>query len=768
MRTVLDSLEASLRQTGSNGGDQHRPAAVLWPDPEALWTDVIEELGERLNVLTMGDYAPVSRSGPAYWIRCALAGEIDGIAPGEQPPVIYLPGVSREEFRAAEDCPESLKPLVELQYRGVFWSQPNGKDWTPLAFLKNRDRGLGVEVASDSATGEALTATLSVLLQQPVEWLERKPLITAAVLNSLVQPDPVKTLLEWLSDPTATFSRLSSAEWSAFKASCTSEYGFDPAKDGEIRAASLFAGRTGAWKTVWLRFREAPSLYPGVEDQLRKAAPSSQGTLALEDESSQYEQRDVWPQHNDESETQLRKELNGTRLNAEQARSRILELEREHGVRRLWVWADLGRAPLAIALQHLARLAENVESPPSGSVAAIADWYRLTGWIADDAAMKALGSVRELSDTSAVENAVTLLYSGWLDETALRFQEAVESDPGSYASPEPSDCQPGTCLLFTDGLRYDLAVGLSELLRGRGLTVELGSHLAALPTITSTAKPALAPIAGAFFGGPALAPVTEAGTEVGVAQMRATLTEAGYLVLDASEKGDPAKRAWTEFGNIDKHGHNFGARMADAVEAELAQIAGRVQMLLDAGWQQVEVVTDHGFLLLPGALRKVELKEHLVAKRKGRCARLTEHQDVKQPTVAWRWDDSVRFAVARGAACFEDGKTYEHGGLSPQECVVPHLVVRAAVTAGQVAITVVGWSGLRLRVEISGSAASLDLRTRPADAASSLFGGMVPMDGARASAVVPEPEAEGSAAVIVLLSANGELLAQQPTIVGAL
>ena len=31
--------------------------------------------------------------------------------------------------------PDPLKPLVELQYRGVCWTQRNGRDWAVEAFL---------------------------------------------------------------------------------------------------------------------------------------------------------------------------------------------------------------------------------------------------------------------------------------------------------------------------------------------------------------------------------------------------------------------------------------------------------------------------------------------------------------------------------------------------------------------------------------------------------------------------------------------------------
>ena len=50
---------------------------------------------------------------------------------------------------------------------------------------------------------------------------------------------------------------------------------------------------------------------------------------------------------------------------------------------------------------------------------------------------------------------------------------------------------------------------------------------------------------------------------------------------------------------------------------------------------------------------------------------------VDVPTVPWFWDPDVRIALAPGATCFEANKEYEHGGVSPQECIVPRLTVTA-------------------------------------------------------------------------------------------
>ncbi len=192
--------------------------------------------------------------------------------------------------------------------------------------------------------------------------------------------------------------------------------------------------------------------------------------------------------------------------------------------------------------------------------------------------------------------------------------------------------------------------------------------------------------------------------------------------------------------------------------------------MLAAGWQQVVVVTDHGWLLLPGGLPKVELPEHLTELRKGRCARLKSGSVTDQQTVSWYWDRDVRIALAPGIACYEAGKEYEHGGLSPQECVTPILTVTSGVTAATpVVIAGIKWMGLRCRVTLVNAPAGtqVDLRIKPADPMSTLADGAKAIGAnGQASLGVEDDDRIGQAAVVVVLDAEGRIRAQRPTMVG--
>ena len=67
-------------------------------------------------------------------------------------------------------------------------------------------------------------------------------------------------------------------------------------------------------------------------------------------------------------------------------------------------------------------------------------------------------------------------------------------------------------------------------------------------------------------------------------------------------------------------GHKLKGRLARQIGDELDRLTDRIVGLLDAGWQSVRVVTDHGWLLLPGGLPKVNLPKHLTESRWARCA----------------------------------------------------------------------------------------------------------------------------------------------------
>jgi hypothetical protein len=250
--TLIDSIIEGLAATSRCSNSEVPPAAVLWTDAKSEWLSLLDRLRERLpQLLTYGEYNSDRRTGPAIWLKCAMDNMLPEVTlPPNATPVIYLPGVSRQDLRAGSQCPRLLQPLVELLYRGAVWIQKNGKDWTVEAMLVAKERpGLGLDVASDNGTRLSMMASLSVLADVPASQLLGRRL-EAEDFDRLMIGDHPRDLLRWMSNGDEVREEMDAGRWHAFRSRCRDEYGFDPESDGEIVAAERFGLRATTAGTV--------------------------------------------------------------------------------------------------------------------------------------------------------------------------------------------------------------------------------------------------------------------------------------------------------------------------------------------------------------------------------------------------------------------------------------------------------------------------------------------------------------------------------------
>ncbi len=487
---VLDHLLKAVRDTAVfNPEIQVAPACILWPDRDRQWEAVIPVLQADLpELMILGDYAPDKRTGPAIWLRCVIAGRAADVSlPDDRTSIFYLPGVSRQDLRAVESCPDYLKPLAELQYRGVIWSQINAKDWTILAYLKSDQGGLGLDVAQDNDTKNAMKLTLYRLLDEDVALLKGRRLDRDYFNTLLTGGDPIRDLLQWLNQEEAFQGSRGENEWKAFVEVCKSQLGFNPQNEGILAGCIRLANHEGPWHAVWERYCEAPGRYPNIPTQIRKCRPPSESIFWHMGDGS----FDGWPQWNDDQEKKLHRDLVAlAKVPAHEARERIKGFEKQHGHRRTLVWADLGDAPLARALEHLSIIAGNTKiGLAAGSVDDLAAGYSRYGWRVDDGVVRALAQVDTPADLEAVTTAIRSVYLPWIEESARYLQKLVDeaSYPGGTCLTEKTEqFSPGDCIVFVDGLRFDAGKRLVESLETGGFEIIEKPIWAALPSVTAT------------------------------------------------------------------------------------------------------------------------------------------------------------------------------------------------------------------------------------------------------------------------------------------
>ncbi|HGK7312919.1 TPA: BREX-1 system phosphatase PglZ type B, partial [Aeromonas hydrophila subsp. hydrophila] len=220
---VIDKLVEQLRQSAAyNPAVQVAPAAVLWTDEARQWQSAMPLIKELLpELLELGEYSSNERTGPAIWLKCVIAGVLEETQiPKGRTPIIYLPGVGRKALRAIEECPDALRPLAELQYRGSWWAYNTaGRDWSVGSFLTNPRVGLELDVAKDTRTQEVIPQVLRDLLEARVETLKGRRL-EAKDFQELVFNDPIKDLLGWLNHPSQKRAQWDENKWRLFCQTC--------------------------------------------------------------------------------------------------------------------------------------------------------------------------------------------------------------------------------------------------------------------------------------------------------------------------------------------------------------------------------------------------------------------------------------------------------------------------------------------------------------------------------------------------------------------
>lgn len=391
----------------------------------------------------------------------------------------------------------------------------------------------------------------------------------------------------------------------------------------------------------------------------------------------------------------------------------------------VWVRAAVPEAdtwaPLWDAVLALVELRRAVQSTPvpTGDASALLEWYGREGWRVDGAHRRMESCVLELATSRELGGALSearRAYEGWLERLLERFTAAVETAglrevrlrQSQVHARQLGASREKTAYVLVDALRYELGLELADVLRRDHPEVDVVPTIASAPTITAVGMASLLPRAELGvrleLGDRDELEVVVGGTRVRTVPDRLALLRAAHGevmdftlsdVLEAderelSEKVAAAKLVVLRSQEIDEAFETGEVTAWTYVKTIRDLLARALARLRTAGVERFVLASDHGFLILsrelgssrviddPGG-RGVVYRRCFVGK-----GGATQPGTMRVRLADLGMESDLDLVVPRGLAIFRTGgaRRFFHGGLSPQELLVPTIVVRTGPATG--------------------------------------------------------------------------------------
>jgi len=375
-------------------------------------------------------------------------------------------------------------------------------------------------------------------------------------------------------------------------------------------------------------------------------------------------------------------------------------------------WASRWRA--LVALSELRReLATHL--PLAGDSGAVLVWYAADGWRVDRAHRRLELALTGLAEHGDLEQPVADArgaYEDWLALLIERYTAALAAggfSTGSLlrqAAVFPRYVKHGeelTAYIWVDAFRFELATDVADSMRAAGNDVELIAAVAAAPTITPVGMADLCPGADQSFAiseNAGSLVVTVAGVAVATVEDRRKLLRGAVGDIADLELGkcvqlgeqalrkeiEGTKAVLVRSTEFDVHGEAglLSAAWTGFADTQ-ATLPRVVAKLAKAGVRRVVITADHGFISLSRRLGDA----YKIDAPKGGSGELhrrawigrggIDHPSVLRiPLASTGVSSDLDILVPRSLALFKAGgsKQFFHGGLSPQELIIPVVVAQ--------------------------------------------------------------------------------------------
>lgn len=290
-----------------------------------------------------------------------------------------------------------------------------------------------------------------------------------------------------------------------------------------------------------------------------------------------------------------------------------------------------------------------------------------------------------------VDRAIRNLYAEFLQEDAIirPLQEHYENlnhellqrwfeYSTEYKSDQQGDlvrllkkAKPGIAVIVGDGVRYEIADHVAASLE-KQFKVDKQVMLADIPSETEHNMSAL------YVGNNEVLPIYKDREK---RLTEATGKEIIYMDLEALSYGEKADYLVLTYKDIDSTGEKLQHGAVKLFEEFEQVLKNKISQLLNMGYREVHLVTDHGFVLT-GLLDEADKIDPVATGKKEvheRFIRTTEKQSNKDWIAFEESYGEYKYVyVSKSHRPFKSKGIYgfSHGGFTPQEIIIPKFVFR--------------------------------------------------------------------------------------------
>ena len=220
-----------------------------------------------------------------------------------------------------------------------------------------------------------------------------------------------------------------------------------------------------------------------------------------------------------------------------------------------------------------------------------------------------------------------------------------------------------TAIIVCDGLRLEMAEAIAKRKFHAGVEIDSNTEWSKLPSVTPNGMSALYGLQSAIGD----------NTTKRQTALKQDVPDVEIMTLDKLNSSVTAAKLILTYGNIDEIGETLQMAGLTEISSYEEKLYTTVQQLLRMGYNDVFLTTDHGYVIT-GILDEADkvpapsgtsIDERFATSTDSVSCGLIERNDT------WTVGNYQYYARTDKPFCTRGKYGYSHGGMTPQECLIP-------------------------------------------------------------------------------------------------